>query len=263
MLATGMLSFQTGAAIAKSLFPAFGPLGVVTLRISLAALLLGATLRPWRAPLTAAAWRAILPYGATLAAMNTCFYLALARMPLGPTVAIEFAGPLGLAIALSRHKRDLLIAALVITGLALLTGPTAHGHTLDPVGIAFALAALLILPLGATSLAPLRTHPALIWPALAIAPQSSALPYLLALAAMRRMTARAFGILMSLEPALAALSGLVLLHEHLTPLRWTGIAAIILASVVSVAERKQAPGAALDPGGGGGGAGPRRGGGGG
>jgi inner membrane transporter RhtA len=270
-IVVSMLSFQTGASLAKTLFPALGALGTVGARVGFAALLLAAIWRPWRTRLRP--WRtrldrerlvAILLYGVVLAAMNTAFYQAIARLPLGVTVAIEFTGPLAVALFASRRAVDLLWVALVVAGLALLLRPA--GHALDPVGIVFALiaacgwaayilcgirlgrtmragpatsfgmlaAALVLLPFALPSMTPLLHDPALFGWALAVAALSSALPYTLELAAMRRMSARGFGILMSLEPAVAALSGLVLLGERLAAARWLGILLVVAASLGSV-----------------------------
>ena len=263
----GMASFQTGAALAKSLFPVAGPLGTVALRVGIAAVLLTAMWRPWRAPLDRRAAVAVCLYGVTLAAMNACFYQALSRLPLGVTVAIEFVGPLAVALAGSRRALDALWVALVLAGLAALLRPRqAALHPLDPAGLAFAaaaaagwaayiicgvrlarllppgratalgmiVAAFVIVPFGLPRAIPILAVPRLTLVAAAIAVLSSALPYTLELVAMRRMSARGFGILMSMEPALAALSGLVLLDEHLAAVRWLGIACIVAASAGSV-----------------------------
>ncbi len=281
----GMVSFQCGASLAKSLFPAFGALGTVGLRVGIAAVVLCAVWRPWRAPLGRDAAVAVLLYGAALAAMNTCFYQAIARLPLGVTVAIEFVGPLGVALAGSRRWRDLGWVALVLGGLVLLLGPGA-ARRLDPVGLGFAAlsaagwaayivcgmrlgrvmpagrattlgmlaAACLVVPLGIGAMRPMLHSPGLAAAAFGVAMLSSALPYTLELAAMRRMSARGFGILMSLDPAIAALLGVGLLGERLAAGRWGGILCIVAASAGSVlfgearavgpAERAVAPAAA-------------------
>ena len=262
-----MVSFQTGAALAKSLFPVAGALGTVGLRVGIAAVLMAAMWRPWRTPLGRNAAIAVCLYGVSLAAMNTCFYQAIARLPLGITVAIEFVGPLAVALAGSRRGLDALWVVLVLAGLAaLLHADPSSRRGLDPVGLAFAVvaaaawaayilcgvrlarllpagratalgmivAALLVVPPGLPHMARVLAAPQLLAIAASIAVLSSALPYTLELVAMRRMSARSFGILMSMEPALAALSGLVLLGEHLAPDRWVGIACIMAASAGSV-----------------------------
>lgn len=274
-----MFSFQTGASIAKTLFPVLGPAGTVALRTGIATLILLAIWRPFRTPadgrvrLTGAVWRAILPYGISLGCTNYLFYQSIARIPLGIAVAIEFIGPLAVAIIGSRRPIDLLWAALATGGFALIGWPQGHVR-LDPVGVAFALGAALgwgnyivtgvrlgrvldagpgvalglmvsavvVVPLGIASLGPIGHTPALLIPAAGIAVLSSALPYTLELAAMRRMTARGFGLLMSLEPAVAGLTGLVLLNEAISPRSWIAILAISAASAGSViAGDRRAP----------------------
>ncbi len=260
-----MGSFQTGATLAKGLFVVFGPLGTAGLRIGLAAMILCGLWRPWRGRLDRDAALAVVLYGLSLGAMNACFYEALARLPLGVTVAIEFVGPLGVALIGSRRWLDLIWVALVLAGLALLLRP--HGAArLDPAGIAFAVlaacgwatyivcgvrlgrlmppgrataigmlvAALLVVPAASLSLGPLLRSPRLLAVGFGVAILSSALPYLLELAAMRRMSARGFGLLMSAEPAVAAISGSMLLDERLAPARWLGIGLVMAASAGSV-----------------------------
>lgn len=262
MLVGGVASFQLGASIAKPLFPLFGATGTAGLRISLSLLVLAAMWRPWRHLPGRAALRAIVPYGLALGVMNLLFYLSLARLPLGAAVAIEFTGPLTLALVGSRRPLDLLWAALVIGGLALLLDPATAPHHLDPLGAAFALGAglcwalyivfgrrvgqrvagghgtvlglavacLAVVPFCLPAMLPAATHPRRLFEAFLVAILSSALPYSLEMAAMRRLSMRSFGILMSLDPALAALFGLVLLGERLSLLRWLAILCIVLAS---------------------------------
>lgn len=220
---TAVFAYQAGAALAIRLFAVFGPAGTVTLRIGLAALILLALRRPWRRPVSTTALRAILAYGITLALMNTAFYAALARLPLGTAVGIEFTGPLGLALVQSRRLRDLSFVALAVAGLALLGTEGGFGSRRpDPAGIGFALlaalawalyilsakwlgralpvgdgvafsmatAALIVLPIGGASLGPLFLQPGLLAPALGVAVLSSVIPYALELAAMRRLSTR-------------------------------------------------------------------------
>ncbi len=265
-----MVVFQAGAALATTLFPFFGPFGTVLLRVGLAAVLLGAIWRPWRVRLDRRAVRAVLQYGVVLGAMNTLFYGALSRLPLGTAVGIEFAGPLVLALLRSRRRADVFLVGLVLLGFVLLVRRAGAGATRpDPVGVACALGAavgwaayilagsalgrvlpagpgtalgmvvatVVALPLGILRLGPLAAHPGLLLPALAVATLSSAVPYVLELAAMRRVGARVFGILMSLEPGVAALSGLVFLGEALSLSRWLGLSCVVLASLATVLER--------------------------
>ncbi len=271
-LAGGMLSVQVGASIAKLLFPVLGPLGTASQRVLLAACVLMLIARPWRQPALRRPSRqalvSIAAYGVTLGVMNTVFYAALARLPLGITVAIEFTGPLTLAVLGSRRPLDLLWAALALAGLLLLAQPwSTGGRRVDPVGVLLALgagvswglyilagrrlgtlvegsaatalgmavAALVALPTGAGALPRVAADPRVLAEALAMAVLSSAVPYSIEMAALRRMSTRGFSVLMSLEPAVAALVGLVLLGERMSALRWLAIGGIVLACLGSAA----------------------------
>ena len=268
-------SFQVGAAIAKSLFPAFGPFGTVGLRIGLSMLLLCALWRPWRRGLAydRRALAGVVPYGLSLGLMNVCFYLALARLPLGAAVAIEFTGPLALSFAGSRRALDLLWTALAAAGLALLLAPRQPLRDLDPLGVGYGflagafwaayvvfgqrvgarmqsgpavasgmvVASLFIVPFCLPAMAPALARPALLLPALLVALLSGALPYALEMTALRRMSARAYGVMSSLDPALAALSGLLLLGEQLSGARWLAIGCIVLASAGSTMAGEARP----------------------
>ena len=261
-----VVSYQLGASIAKSLFPAFGATGTVGLRILLSTILLWIVWRPWRQWPGREALRAIVPYGLALGVMNLLFYLALARITLGAAVAIEFTGPLTLAFIGSRRPLDLLWAALVVGGLVLLLDPATALHRVDPVGVMLALGAgvcwalyivfgrrvsqlgagghatalgmaiatLAVVPICAPAMLPAASDPHRLFAGLLVAVLSSALPYSLEMMAMRRLSLRSFGILMSLDPVAAALSGLLLLGEHLSLLSWTAILCIVLASIGSV-----------------------------
>lgn len=280
-----MGSVQIGASIAKLLFPVLGPIGTTCLRVLLAAIVLMLIARPWNRQAMARPSRrgmiAILAYGLSLAVMNMVFYAALARLPLGVTVAIEFMGPLTLAVIGSRRALDLLWAAMAIGALLLLLQPwqmAASQHRLDPLGVLLALgaavtwalyiltgrhlgshvegisatalgmsfAAIVVLPFGFEAVPALATHPALIASAFGMAMLSSAVPYSIEMMAMRRMSMRGFSILMSLEPAIATLAGLFLLGEHLSLTRWLAIGGIVAASLGSAAAG-DAPQPALPP----------------
>ena len=268
-----MVSIQSGASLAKHLFPIVGAQGTTALRLTVAALLLMALWRPWRTKLSRNEKAGVIFYGCALGAMNFLFYLALERIPLGIAVAIEFTGPLGVAIFASRRAMDFLWALLAIVGILLILPLTNLSAPLDPVGIIFALAAggcwalyiifgqravgkthagivtslgmaagaLLVIPLGlahaGTKLFDLSLAPM----ALGIGLLSSAIPYSLEMVALKRMPAKNFGILMSIEPAIGALSGYLLLGEWLTLLQWTAIACVIAASLGSslTQERSQ------------------------
>jgi inner membrane transporter RhtA len=264
-----LVSVTLGASLAKGLFPLVGPIGTTTLRLCLAAAILFIAMRSWRFRPTPAGWRAALAYGLVMAGMNMLFYLAIERIPLGIAIALEFTGPLTVAVLHSRHRSDLLWVACAVVGILLLLPRPAPGQTFALAGVAFALgagvlwgayiivgqragaalgsqaaafglliAALLVLPAGLL-LEP-RLHLGawtglpmlpLLGTALAVALFSSALPYTLEMYALRHIPARSFGILMSGEPAIGALMGLALLGERLSLAQWLGIAAVVMASL--------------------------------
>lgn len=260
-----MVSFQIGAAFAKQLIPVLGAPGTTALRLGISALLLLVVQRPWRSTPTGASWRWILPYGLSLGAMNAIFYVALARIPLGIAVAIEFVGPLGVAVYASRRRIDYLWVLLAVVGLALLLPIRSGAESLDPLGVACALAAgvgwalyilfgqkagrahgptaatwgllvaaALVVPLGVIDAGPRLVDPVRLPFGIAVAIFSGALPYSLEMIALRGLSTKAFGTLMSFEPAIAAVAGVVLLHEVLTPLHWVAIACIVAASAGAV-----------------------------
>jgi inner membrane transporter RhtA len=265
-----IVSVQGGAAIAKGLFPILGAAGTAGIRIGLSAIMLLAAFRPPVTRLSAAQWRAVVPYGITLGAMNVLFYLALARIPLALAVTLEFVGPLGVAVAHSRRAVDLLWVALAAAGIALIAPWNAHG--VDPVGAALALAAgacwaayivlggrlsrvlaggaavatgmvvatLTIAPfaLAAGSLA--RLTPLLLGAGALVALLSSALPYTCEMHALRTMPSRTFSIFMSLEPAVAALCGLAFLGERLGAAQWLSVALVIAASAGAAMTGREA-----------------------
>jgi inner membrane transporter RhtA len=255
-----MVSIQVGAALAQRLFPAVGAPGTTTLRVVLAALILLALRRPSLRGLRGADLRALGLYGASLGLMNLCFYLALRSIPLGVAVAVEFMGPLVVAAASHRSRLDIAWLALATVGLVLLA--PWGGQTLDPAGLMWALgagvfwglyilfgqaaagrvgegaapalgmvvAAAVVLPFGVATAGPRLLDPALLPLALAVAVLSSALPYSLEMFALTRLPRATFGTLMSLEPAIGALSGFVLLGQHLSLRQGGAVAAIIGAS---------------------------------
>jgi inner membrane transporter RhtA len=267
-----MASVQVGAAVAKSLFHSVGPAGAVLLRVGLGALIL---LILWRPKLSGYTWREYrwaLLFGGVLAAMNFSFYQALDRIPLAVAVTIEFVGPLTVALLGSRRLIDLLWVALAGAGILLLA-PTGlfGGVTLDPLGVGLALLAgvlwggyiLVSAQVGQSFSGVAGLALAMIVAALALAPVgvlgagaglldgralllgavvallSSALPYALELEALRRLSARVFGVLMSLEPGIAALVGLLLLHEQLGVRAAVAIALVIAASLGATQVRKR------------------------
>ena len=254
------MSVQVGAALATTLFDDLGPAGTVLLRVSLAALVLVAVWRPAVRPRSRAALREVVEFGVALAGMNLCFYAALDRIPLGIAVTLEFVGPLGVAILASRRRLDAAWAALAGCGIVLLS--PAPGGSLDAVGAGLALlaggfwgayillsarvgrtfpggtglamamvvAAALLLPVGIAGGGADLLDPRLAAVGFGVAMLSSAIPYSLELEALRRLAAGTFGVLMSLEPAVAALVGLVLLGQGLSALELVAIALVVVAS---------------------------------
>ena len=258
---TAMAAFQVSAAFAKALFPAVGPQGSAALRLTLGAIMLVAISRPWRAWPPRAAWPAVIGLGLSVAAAVALFYAALSRLPQGVTIALQFLGPLGVAVLGSRRLRDLLWAGLAAVGVWALVGRGVAGAHLDPVGIAFALgaacgwagyilcgraagtalgpaaaplsvslAAAIVLPIGVAHAGAAILNPALLPLAAVVALFSTVIPFSLELYAMARMPARTFAVLMSVEPAFGAASGLLLLHERLAPTQVYGIAAVMVAA---------------------------------
>ncbi|MEV8503386.1 EamA family transporter [Actinoplanes sp. NPDC051475] len=261
LVLTAIASVQVGSAVARTLFDDLGAAGVTLLRLAVAALVLGVAFRPKVRTWSAGAWRAAALLGLAMAGMNLLFYLALRTVPLGVGVTVEFLGPLLLTLAQTRRVAHLLWALLAGGGVALLgigggvTAPpaglllafaaglcwaayilaSAHLGTLVPgtggLAAALAVAALIVLPFGAPGAAEVLTRPQLLIGAAAVALLSSVISYGLEINALRRMPTRVFGILMSLEPAAAAIAGLVVLHQRLG-LR--EVTALLLVSVASL-----------------------------
>ena len=266
MLLISMVSYQCGASLAKHLFPQVGAQGATAYRLGLSALILLLWRRPWRRSGTGQDtgqrdWRALWGYGLSMGAMNLVFYMSLRTIPLGIAVALEFTGPLALALFGSRRLLDFVWIALVVAGLALLLPLRGQMHALDPVGVMYALAAgvgwalyivlgkkagaahgadavtlgtsvgaLLAIPFGIAHAGSALLSPALLPYALGVAVLSSALPYSLEMVALTRLPARTFSTLLSLEPAIAALAGVALLGERLSLLQWLAIVTIIVAA---------------------------------
>lgn len=256
-------SVQLGAAIAKGLFDDLGPTGTVFLRIGFAALVLLVLWRPSVRGHARGDYVTAGAFGLVLAAMNLSLYLALDRIPLGVAVTLEFVGPLGVAVVGSRRLLDLLWAVLAAAGILLLAPLNVLGDTnLDPVGVALALLAgcfwasyillsartgsafsggtglVIALCVGTVALAPVGISggglalldPGLLLAGFAVAMLSSAIPYSFELAALRKLPTRVFGVLMSLEPAVAALAGFVVLGERLG---MRTLAAVLLVTVAA------------------------------
>jgi inner membrane transporter RhtA len=254
----GIVSVQVGAALAKQLFGAIGSVGTVALRLFFAAVVLMVVWRP-SMRLGRRAWAVVLGYGLVLGAMNLCFYLALEKIPLGVAVTIEFLGPLAVAIAGSRRLLDGLWALLAAGGVVLLTegrgdlhlagilfalaaaacwagyillSAALGRHTSDGGGLALGmtLAALVVMPAGIADSGTALLQPWVLVVGLGVALLSSVVPYSLELEALRRIPPRVFGVLMSLEPAVAALVGLLVLGELLGPLQWVAVLLVVTAS---------------------------------
>ncbi|WP_095080062.1 threonine/homoserine exporter RhtA [Pseudomonas sp. Irchel s3h17] len=262
LLLIAMASIQSGASLAKSMFPVVGAEGTTTLRLVFASVIMVLLLRPWKARLTASSLRTVIVYGVALGGMNLLFYMSLQTVPLGIAVALEFTGPLAVAIYASRKAIDFMWIGLAIVGLLLLIPTDAASASIDLVGAGYALAAgvcwalyilfgqkagadngvqtaalgvmiatLFVTPFGIAHAGAALLTPSLIPIALGVAILSTALPYTLEMVALTRMPARTFGTLMSIEPAVGALSGLLFLHEYLSLAQWMAITCIILASV--------------------------------
>jgi inner membrane transporter RhtA len=253
-------SVQSGAAVAARMFPEVGPGGAVLLRLGLSAVLLLAVARPRLGQFSSAELRLVAAFGLVLAGMNAIFYESLSRIPLGIAVTVEFVGPLSVAVLGSRRALDLVWVALAALGVGLLT--TGGGDT-DGLGLLLAFVAgvlwggyillsqrvgaifpgasglALALAVGTVALAPFGIvsggsallKPKVLGQGCAVALLSSAIPYSLELYALRRLRASVFGVLMSLEPALAALSGLLFLSQHLLVREWVAIGCVVVASI--------------------------------
>lgn len=267
-----MLTIQSGASLAKQLFPLIGPTGTTGLRIGFSALMLWLVFRPWRHLPVGRNWRAVFIYGVCLGGMNLLFYLAIARIPLGIGVALEFTGPLAVALFFSRKRSDLLWVALTIAGIVLLLPDMRSVDALDPVGVALALgagacwagyilfgqragslasggvtvalgmavAASFLLPLGLFSAGQSLLSWQVIPLAIGVAALSSAIPYSLEMVALKKLPAQTFSVLMSLEPAIAALAGFLFLAELLSLTQWLAILLVISASLGSTLSSKSA-----------------------
>jgi inner membrane transporter RhtA len=262
LLLLAMASVQAGASIAKTMFPVVGPVGMVALRIALGTVILCLVLRPWRVRIKPGTWRPLAVYGVSLGVMNLFYYLSLSRVPLGIAVALEFTGPLAVAILASRRVIDFCWVALAAGGLFLLLPIASLDAGVDPVGAFYALvagacwalyivfgkkagadhgaqtvalgsviSAVIIVPLGFIDQGSALFSHKILLPALAVAVLSTALPYTLEMIALTRLPARTFGVLMSIEPAFGAVIGYLYLSERLTTLQWIAIVLIIAASI--------------------------------
>ena len=264
VLLIAMSSIQSGASLAKSLFPLVGAPGVTALRLALGTLILVVIFKPWRLRFTREQRLPLLLYGLSLGAMNYLFYLSIQRIPLGIAVALEFTGPLAVALFGSRRPVDFVWVALAVAGLWFLLPLGQNAAHLDLTGAALAMgagacwavyiisgqrageehgpatvamgsliAAAVFVPVGVLQAGDALWHRSLLPLGLGIAVLSTALPYSLEMVALTRLPTRTFGTLMSMEPALAALSGMIFLGETLTLSQTLALGAIITASVGS------------------------------
>ncbi|MDX1536605.1 DMT family transporter [Arsukibacterium sp.] len=260
-----MITIQSGASLAKQLFPLIGPDGTTALRLGFSAIVLWLVFRPWRALPKGRDWQAIIVYGLCLGGMNILFYLAIARIPLGIGVALEFTGPLAVALLASRRKRDLFWVGCAVAGILLLLPDMRGAEALDPLGVMLALAAgacwagyilfgkktgsqasggitvalgmtvaaLVLVPAGAITQGMALLSWQVLPLGLLVGILSSAVPYSLEMVALRHMTSQNFSVFMSMEPAIAALAGLLFLAELLTVWQWLAILLVIVASLGS------------------------------
>ncbi|MBL7868509.1 MAG: DMT family transporter [Flavobacterium lindanitolerans] len=258
-----IISVQSGAAIAKTLFPSIGAAGTASLRIGISALILMAVYRPKLTKLTKEQWKFVIPYGLCLGAMNLVFYFAIERIPIGLAVTLEFIGPLMVAILGSKRAVDFLWVLLAAAGIVLIAPWTTNG--VDILGAALAtlagafwaayivlggkisqkmdgneavatgmlLAACLVVPFGIFGGGLEGLTPKFLGMGIALALLSSAIPFTLEMKALGRLPARTFSILMSLEPAVAAICAFIFLQEYLSFNEILAVVFVVAASAGS------------------------------
>lgn len=263
LLLIAMISIQSSGSLAKILFQQFPILTVSSLRLLLGSIILAVIFKIWQINFKQVRWKAIVSYGIALAGMNALFYLSIDRLPLGIAVSFEFIGPLSVALYYARQKFDFVWVGLAIVGLVLLFPFDQASQSLDPLGIAFALGAgafwaiyivagqkpsgvsgnhtvclgmfvgmLCLLPIALFTGMPASVfEPSNLIYFIALAVLASALPFSLEMIALRNLSALSFGTLMSVEPAIAALSGFVFLGEQLLWTQWLALTVIITASI--------------------------------
>ncbi len=270
MVLAAVVSVQFGGAVAATLLPVIGVLGSVTVRLALAAVLLCVLARPRVRGRSRQDWLTVVTFAVALALMNTAFYGSLARLPIGVAVTVEFLGPLVLAAVLSQRRRDLAAAGAALVGVLLITevftmpwaeldligiglaatagacwaayiilsGRTgARFEGLDGVALCMAISTALVAPFGIASAGSELLAPRVLVLGLTVALLSSAIPYSLELIALRRLAAGVFGVLLSVEPAVAAVAGLVVLDQRLHLIQLVGMAFVIAASVLVLGGR--------------------------
>lgn len=265
LLLLSMTSIVSGASMAKHLFQDIGPESTSVIRLAVASFFLVAFWRPWRFQVTRAQAKLILIYGLSLGLMNFLFYMAIARLPIGLAIAIEFTGPLAVALWFSRKPVDFIWVFLALLGIVLILPLSDLQPTVDLVGVAFALAAavmwavyivqgkkasaaappgvvtsygmilgcLAVLPFGTANLPLVFSSSELFLSAVGVGILSSAIPYSLEMIVLDRLASKHFSLLMSLEPAIGATAGFFFLSESLSALQLLAIGCIIAASIGS------------------------------
>ncbi|MEU4564411.1 EamA family transporter [Actinoplanes sp. NPDC023936] len=272
LVLASVLSLQIGGAVAARLFPAAGVHGVVALRLTIAALILLAVCRPRVRGYGVRDWLSIGAFGVALAGLNTLFYHAIDRIPMGTAVTLEVLGPLTLSVITARNRRSWIWAGLALAGVALL-GRSGFGR-LDPAGVAFALgaavmwaayivlsarvghrfrradglalavtaSAVIMLPSGIAGAGTTLLDPRVVALGAVVAVLASVLPYTGEMLALRRMPTTTFAVLMSLGPAAAALAGFLLLGQDLAVLECLAIALVVAAGMGAVRGASPAAG---------------------
>ena len=263
-LLTSMVALALGTSLAKQLFPLIGAQGTTTLRLGFSALVLLLATRTWRHRLPRQDWWVVLRYGVTLGVMNLMFYMAIRTIPFGVAVAIEFCGPLAVALFSSRRRIDYLWIACAVAGLLLLLPIRGAAGSLDPAGVLFALAAatcwagyiifgkrtqhlhagrtvalgvatgaLVVAPVGLVHAGASLFAPQVLLVGLGAAVLSSTIPMFLEMKALRGLQAGTYGVMTSLEPALTAMIAFVTLGESLTWAQWGAIVLTVVAAMGS------------------------------
>ena len=272
LLLGSIASVQFGSAFASKLFVQAGPGGVVFLRLALSGAALLAVTRPRLRGRTRADLVSAVAFGLVLGGMNWSFYEALDRLPLGVAVTIEFVGPLFVAVAGSRRLVDLVWVVLAGAGVVLLALRGSHQGVhalgvflalvaaacwafyillskrvgavfarLDGLAVALGVGTLLVIPAGIAEGGSALGRPSVLFGGVAVALLSSLIPYSLEIVALRRLSAAAFGLLMSLEPAMAALAGVIVLSEHVTGVLLAALVMVIVASVGTTVTGRSTP----------------------
>jgi inner membrane transporter RhtA len=260
-IVVAQLSTNLGAALGKSLFPLVGPEGVAALRTGISALILLAISRPWRIALTKRQTTFLALYGLALGSMNLLIYLAIERLPIGVAIAIEISGPLSVVLLTSRSIRDFVWFALAVASLLMLMPWPGSQARLDSLGIVFAFGAAgcwalyilfgkraselgsktavalgmvtacaVTLPFGIVMAGEKLLVSSVLWLGLVVALLSSAIPYILEMKALERLSSRTFGVIINSAPAIGALAGYLILGEQLTLVQWLAVATMISAS---------------------------------